>query len=806
MLLDLRYALRGLARNPLFALSAIAAIAIGIGASAAVFSVVDRILFRPLPYASENSLVSVGMMAPLDTNEFMFASEYFDLRRNPGPFAAVTSFQAGALAVDVTEQNPVRLQALRVEANFLDTLGIRLFHGRGFTAAQDRPNGPRVALLSYGVWRSRFAADPRALGRTLTIDGAPTVIAGVLPPDFETPTPAHADLLLPEALDEARERQGRALRVFARLKPGVTPRQALAQLGPHLARAMETVPPRFRKEVSLRVRPIRDRQTGDARRASEALFGAVLAVLLIACANVANLLLARAVGREREMAVRTALGASRARLIRQALTESLLLALAGGAAGCALAALLLRSFVAIAPGGLPHLDQAAIDPRVLWFAVGLSLASGLLFGLAPALRRPPGVPLAGARFTGPSGGGLRSLLVAAQIGASVVLLTAAGLLLRSLWNLEKLPTGIQPDHVITARFTLGSHRYQRESDQIAFFNELERRLALVPGAESVAIGDSIPPSGATRFRLLAAVWIEGAPPRPEGTGGTVTWRYVSPGYFGALGIPIVRGRGFTGEDRAPNRYAVVVSQTLARRLFPDGDALGRRILRDPDGEWFTIVGIAADVKNNPSLRPDPEYYLLRKSVPDLVFHRPEPPTGWRAAAAVVRTSLDPRLVATALRQVVASIDGTLPVEIETMRRRIEDTHARPRFDAFLLAFFAAIALALAALGIFGVMSFLVAQRTREFGVRMALGATPAAILRAALAQAARWVAGGLVLGAAGSAAATVWLRSMLFQVAPFDPATVAMALAALAAVALLAAAGPARRAARLNPMATLREE
>ena len=295
---DVRYSLRGLRRNPGFTLTAVLAAAIAIGATTAVFSAVDRILFRPLPYRDEGRLVSAGMMTPLDSNEFLLADAYFDLRRNPGPLAAVTSFQAGGIACDLTEASPLRMVCVRVEANFLDTLGVRLAAGRPFTAEEDRPNAPRVAIISHALWRSRFAADPAAIGKTLDIDGAPTRVAGVLPPDFVMPTLTHADLLLPEALDEARERAGRALRVFARLRPGVTLPQARSALQPYFARALETVPPRFRQEVTLRVRPLRDRQVGDARAASLALLGAVLAVLLIACANIANRSEERRVGKE----------------------------------------------------------------------------------------------------------------------------------------------------------------------------------------------------------------------------------------------------------------------------------------------------------------------------------------------------------------------------------------------------------------------------------------------------------------------------------------------------------------------------
>ncbi len=804
---DLRYALCGLRRNPGFTLTAVLAAAIAIGATTAVFSAVDRILFRPLPYRDEARLVSTGMMAPLDTNEFLLADAYFDLRRNPGPFAAVTSFQAGAIACDLTEASPLRMGCLRVEANFLDTLGVRLAAGHPFSAEEDRPNGPRVAVISYALWRSRFAADPAAIGRTLNIDGAPTRVSGVLPPDFVMPTLTHADILLPEALDEARERQGRALRVFARLRPGITLPQAQSALQPYFARILETVPPRFRKEITLRVRPVRDRQVGDARAASLALLGAVLAVLLIACANIANLLLARAVGRDREIAVRTALGASRIRLVRLALTESLLLAVAGGVAGCALAFLLLRAFQAIAPEALPRIGEATVDLRVLAFSAAAAVLSGVLFGLFPALRRTASGVLGSARTVGAARGWLRGALVTAQIAISVILLTGAGLLLRSLDNLERVPMGFESDHVITASFVLGRQRYSRDVDQLALFRELEQRLERLPGVSAAAVSDSIPPFGGTRGRPLSTIDVEGRPQPAEGSGGMVAWRYVTPGYFAAMGIPIRRGRAFTELDRGAEARSVVLSETLARLMFPGEDPLGRHIQRGPQGQWFTVVGVATDARNAGAEKASgPEYYFVRKSVADVTWANQEPPLGWRGAVAVVRTPVDPKLAASELRSVFASLDPTLPVEITTMRDRLDRATGRPRFQATLLAAFAGIGVLLAAIGLSGVMSFLVAQRRREIGVRMALGATPGSIVKLTLAFAARFTAAGIVIGGAGAFVAARWLRAQLFQVAPGDPRPLALAVGLLVLVALIAAAGPARRAARVDPMTTLRAE
>jgi len=661
-------------------------------------------------------------------------------------------------------------------------------------------------MISYGLWQSRLAGDRHAIGRTLVLDGAAVTVVGVLPKDFETPTLARADVLVPQALNEAAEHSGRAFRVFARLKLGIGVAQATAQLGPHFARALQTVPPQFRKEVHLRVRPVRDRQVGEARLASLALFCAVLAVLLIACANVANLMLARAVVRQRDIAVRLALGAPRWRLVRQALSESLLLAAIGGAAGCALAYGLVRAFASMAPGALPHLEEASIDGRVLAFTALASIGAGILFGMAPALRFPSGTLAGGWRSIGPARGGLRSVLVAAQIAASLVLLTGAGLTLRSLWKLASVPLGMEAEHVVTAHFVLGRQLYQRDVDQLAFFNRLEQRLQALPGTQATAITDSLPPIGGTRGRPFSTIAVEGVPPRPEGTGGMVSWRYVTPGYFAALGIPILRGRGFTEADRDADARSVILDESLARRLFPGRDPVGGHILED-HGVWYTVVGVSRVVRNRGlSADADPEYYVLRKPVIDDNFRRAEPPTGWRETTVVVRTSLSPALVVRELRQALASLDRTLPVETETMQERLVQVTARPRFYAWLLGLFAAIALALAAFGLFGVMSFLVARRIREFGVRVALGATPAAIMRAALGNAARWVGAGILCGIAGSLAVARSLRSILYRADAVDPAVLAAGVALLAAVALVAAIIPARRAARLQPLEALREE
>jgi putative ABC transport system permease protein len=803
LLQDLRFALRALGKRPGFAVVAILTLALGIGSTTAVFSVVDRILFRSLPYPHDERLVSFGDKAPFEANEFVLGPDYVDWKKAQTPFDSVTSFVPGGADCDLTERNPVRLKCALVESTFLPTFGIQPFLGRNFTTDEDRPNAPRVALVTYGLWRSRFASDRNLPGHTISLDGRPTVVVGVLPPQFEMPILGHEDILVPAALDGSTDRGPNArqmiLRVFARLKPSITIMQAAAAMEPLFQQSLNYVPPQFRHEVSFRVRSLRDRQIQDSRVASWVLLGAVLAVLLVACTNVANLLLARATSRMRELAVRAALGATGARLARQALTESLLLGVLGGLAGCGLAQFLLRLFVSIAPEGIPRLEEATIDVRVLLFALGVSLVSGILFGLASALRRPLPELLTGKEIHSTSRGMLRQALVIVQIAASLVLLAGAGLLLRSLWKLETVSLGIDAKCVITAGLDLAQYRYPDAAKQLAFFTQLESRLKQMPGVTALGMSDTLPPSGGMQATFLSAIEIPGHAKFTAGTGGMIGYRLVTPAYFPALGISILHGRGFREEDRSPAEKPVILSEALAKRLFPNGeDPLGKSFRFGSQNEWRTIVGITGDVKNNGLAAPaDPEFYIPWKNEPGGYF---------RSGHFIVQSAINSEAIARWIRSETAAIDPTVPVTIEGMNTRVGKLAQRPRFTAVLLSLFACMGVLLAGIGIYGVVGFLVAQQTREIGIRIALGATSRNVLTMVLLNMVRWTVAGAALGLLGSWLSSRFLESLLFQVRAHDPFLLASALFVLLAVAFFAAWIPAQRAMRVDPIVALRYE
>jgi predicted permease len=803
---DLRYAARGLRRAPVFAITAVLAMALGIGAGSAVFSVVDRVLFRSLPYPDGSRLVSVGMTAPITQQEFMLASEYVEWRNQQTPFAAFATM-SGVADCDLTQEHPLRLGCAYVESALLPALQVQPLLGRNFRADEDQPNGPRAAILTYGLWRSHFGGDPKIVGKTASLDGVSTTIVGVLPAGFELPTLERAEVLVPEVLDLKRERRpntGRILRAFARLKPGVTIPQAEAALQPLFADSLNYVPPRFRNEVKLRIRSLSDRQSHDARLASWLLLASVLAVLLIACANVATLLLARGSGRQRELATRCALGATRLRLTRQAVTESLLLGTIGGVAGLGLGWLLLRIFTGMAPENFPHIQSAGMDARILAFTLAASLLCGIVFGMAPAWQVPRAELLSGGRAVFRRSGFLRQVMVAGQIAVSLVLLTCASLLLRSLWNLQRVPLGMDTRQVTTASLVLGHQLYLEPARQWSFFERLEQRLKAIPGL--VAITDSLP-LGPSHSTLFGSIAVEGRSLPVEDVGGTVLWRVVSPGYFTTLNIPIFRGRGFTESDRGSTENPVIVSESLAKVLFPGEDPLGKSIQPNLSPPWFTVIGVAGDVKNSAPAAPSlPEYYFLRKHMQDYGLGTGRVLSFARTASVIIRSPLDQASIADWVQKEVAALDPTVPVQMGSMDRRVRRLEQQPRFNALLLALFAVIGLLLALIGLYGVISFLVGQRTQEIGVRMALGASRGAIMELILSQAARWTLLGILLGATGSLFLTRLFGSLLFGIPRNDYWSLVLSMASIFAMAIMAASIPSQRAARTDPLLALRSE
>jgi len=798
---DIRYGLRMLRKSPGFTTVAVLTLAVGIGGASAVFSVVDRILFRSLPYPEDTRLVSFGLLAPIERDEFMLGSSYVDFRKQPGPFEAIAAMNPGTTACDLTEQNAMRLNCALVEQTFLPTLGVQPLLGRNFLPDEDRPNVPRIAVLSYSLWRSRFGGDPGVLDKTISLDGAATRIVGVLPANFEMPTLSPIDLLLPLGLDEERQRRanpGAVLRTFARLKPGFDVPRAVAALQPWLEQALQGAPPMFRKEIRLSVRTLRDRQTQDVRLASWLFLGAVCAFLLVACTNVANLLLARASGRQRETAVRAALGASKGRLIRQNLTESLLLGSFGAIVGTWFAYFLLRLFVSLAPQGIPRMDQARLDLRVVVFALAVALVSALLSGVAPAFQLSAPDALAGKDVHATSRHFLRQMLVSAQIAISLILLAGASLLLRSLWNLENVHLGMQTENILVENVPLVQYRYATPEKKVAFFAELESRINRLPGMMEVAMSDSLPPFGRMRSTIFAAIEVAGRPLFNEGTGGAVGWRAITPGYFSALGIRIVQGRGFQQSDLLQPENSIILNEILARQLFPNANPIGQQVRWGrTQGPWRTVVGVVADVKNDGlASKAGPEFYLPSLKSDEMLSE----------GYVVVRTQMNPKTVANWMRAETSGLDSTVPVTIEAMSQRVSKFTARPRFDAMLLSLFAGMGVLLAAIGIYGVVRFLVEQRTREIGVRMALGATPQSILKMVLAKVGRWTIVGSALGLFGAWACARLLQSLLFEVRPRDPVLFGLAWLLLVAVVFMAAWIPARRAMRVDPIVALRYE
>jgi putative ABC transport system permease protein len=813
LLRDVRYAIRSFRRNPVFTVTVIATLALGIGATTAVFSVVDRILFRSLPYAHDDRIVSVGLVQSLERQEFTTGGFFYEWRDSQKPFEAFASQEALPHACDLVEANPAQLNCIHAQAGFLPLLGISPVLGRNFLPEEDRPNGPRVALISYGLWLDHFNRDAGVLNRMIDVDGSPARVVGVLPKEFELPTLQAADVMMPMALDEGMERKsspGHPMRTFARLGPGVSIEQAKAELEPLFTHTRDTlIPAQIRKDFHLSVRSLRDRETKDVQLTAWILLGAVLAVLLIACANVASLMMARGEARERELAIRSSLGASRGRLIRQTLTEAALLSFAGSVTGMALAEGLLRAFLVLAPTGIPFLARAGLDLRIALFTVSLSLVCGAIFGLLPALQTPRAVSLVARAISFRKRTVMRRGLVVGQIAISMVLLSGAALLLKSFQHMEEQSLGMKTGGVLATRIALPGFRYDTGQKKMDFYLQAEAALQRLPGIRALGFSDSVPPGGWHDDRRFSDLAVQGRPQAAQGTGGSVISRGVTPGYFKALNIPIVRGRNFTEEDRSSSAHPVVLSRLLASRLFPDEDPIGRRIKTGFDMPWDSVVGVAENVRNGGLTGQDePEIYHLRHNVAQDWGGRA--PVGEEMSGAaplmVIDTVLPPKAEASSVRSQIARLDLTVPVEIETLNEQVGKLANQPRFETALLSFFAFCGLLMAAIGLYGTISFVATQRTQEIGVRLALGATRSNILRLIVWEGARLIVLGGTLGLAATMSVAQLLRSLLFHVGPRDPASLIVVTLLLAFVALAATLIPARAAMKTDPMTVLRWE
>jgi putative ABC transport system permease protein len=807
---DVRYGLRMLRRSPASTLVALIALSFGIGANSAIFSVVNGVLLRPLPYQDSGRLVVVWetKLSRGMKQELVSSGEYRTWVSENRVFDQMAALRAEPRVLTGAEL-PERLETILISPGAFEMLGAKPVVGRTFSPDENQPGRNLVAVLSYGLWQRRFGGDPSALGKAVTLDGIGYTVVGIAPRDFHL-LDAPADVWIPYALDarelDPKNRAARTLRVIAHLKPGATLEQAESEMR-SLARKMELQDPDANSGYSATVVPLRDQLIGDIRTTLWTLAGAVLFVLLIACANVANLLLARAGSREKEIALRSALGANAARLARQLLTESVLMALAGGLLGFLLAAWSVSLIKQLGPTTLPRLREISVDWRVLGFTLLLSVATGIIFGLAPALAGMRSDLNSILRSTGRAAtGGLartrfRNALVVSEMAACVVLLTGAGLLIRSFVQLQGVNPGFRPDHVLTMQIELPEPRYS-ELKVALFYQQLLERLQALPGVSYAGIARKVPLSGGMDLSLNFT--IENRPVQASADQPRAQFRAVSADYFDALGIPLIRGRHFDRTDGAHTPGVVLVNETLVRTFFTDGDALGKRIKSGlDDSVWYTIVGIVRDVKHSGLDAQDkPETYYHYLQVPPAEMNDVE-----GTMTAVLRTNAEPASLAAAARGEVRKMDPSLAVfNLVSMQALMDSSLARPRFRTALLGAFAGLALILAAIGLYGVTAYSVTRRTNELGVRMALGAQKNDVLKLVMGQAVGLAAFGIGIGLVLALGATRVISKLLFGVSAADPFTFAATALLILMVALVASLIPALRAIKVDPVVALRYE
>jgi putative ABC transport system permease protein len=807
---DLRYAVRTLVRRPGFAIVAITALALGIGATTAIFSVVNAVLLRPLPYAEPDRLVVLLH----DSRNPVSPANYLDWKRQTTVFSAVGA--AESWGGNVSGDAPERVHGLRVSSDILSMTGIRPLIGRVFRPEDDQPAGEQPLVLTWGYWQRRFSGRPDVLGQRIVIDGASYAVVGVMPRGFDFPMfwATNVQAFAPLPLGErATSRRGSSLRIFARLKSSETLESARAQLGTVTANLEKTFPGTNR---DVTVTPLTTKVVGNVRIALLVLLGAVGFVLLIACANVAHMLLARATARQREMTVRLALGASRARLLRQMLTESVVLSLAGGVVGVALGRVGLSVLVALAGDSIPRADGITLDPWVLAFSATISLVTGVAFGLLPAVRVSRSEMAEALRdgARGSTEGGqrarLRWVLVGSEIALALMLLTGAGLAIRSFMALRAIDPGFNARGVLTAVVSIKGTAEQPAGRRTAFYEAALERVRQLPGVESASMINHVPIAG--------DIWgfpfyVEGRPaPRPEEM-PSAAYRVVFPEYFRTMRLPILQGRDITTSDRAGAARVVLVNEFFARRWWPNESAVGKRIALDPgepDPGWATVIGVVKNAVRSDWSAPAEEEMFVPYLQARSYLESDGGHVSYMSLVAHMTCEgrgCDPSVLASPVRQAIASIDRAVPVtEVRAMDDVVAGANAGPRFTLVLLATFATVALMLAAVGIYGVISYAVSRRTHEIGVRMALGATPASVVRLIIGQGMRVVIAGVIVGLGGAFAVTRLMTSVVYGVRVTDPLTYAGVALLLTGVALLASYIPARRATRIDPLGAMRTE
>ena len=802
---DLRYAVRMLLKTPGFTLVAIATLALGIGANTAIFSVVRAVILRSLPFPEPERLVVASEYHERSGQMGIAWPTFLDWTERVRSLGPLGGYRLTRWNVSGT-QEPELLLGAEISAPFLSVLGVRPVLGRDFQPRDDRPGAERIVLLSHETWRSRFGADPAAVGRTIQLDALPYVVVGVLPPGFSFLSAEPVHLYTPVGLNGALpgwlERGNHSrLQAVARMQPGVGIENVRAELA-GIMRDLEKAYPKTNTGQQARIQPLTESLYGEFRASLWILLGAVGLVLLIACANVAHLLLARAAARQREFAIRLALGAGRRRIIRQLLTESFLLSLLGGVLGVVLASWIMSPLVALAPAEIPRLGDTRIDPIVLLFSLGACLLTGVLFGLAPAFQASRPDPQSALRETGPGATGsrtrqgLRRALFVSEVALAFVLAVGSGLLLRSLIRVQNVPLGFDPEGVLSLSAVLPDKGYEEEAARLQFFQRSLEELRRLPGVEAAGAALCTPLEG----RCWGSVYMVSDRPTPSPNDvPSSAFNVVDPGYFATLRVPLLAGRFFTDADRADAPKVVIVNESFAKKWWPNESPLGKRVKQgfpQDDRPFREIVGVVGDVaQEGLDLPVQTEVFLPLAQASD------------NSVTFVARTGMDPMSLAGAATAAVHRVDPNQSVSwVRPLATTVAESVARRKFTTLLLGLFGGLALILASVGIYGVVSYGVAQRTREIGIRTALGAGPREVLRLVFAQALRLAAVGLLVGGAGAIVLTRFLQSLLFQTPPFDPSTFAGVGVLLTGVVLLACANPARRALRVNPTIALRSE